>query len=162
MDLKKFLEKVKLNKIKNSLLALTYDILKLEEVLVESTEKEKEIKHLGDILQSAFIIVSENKIEINNKVELDLDLDNWKNNIKKYKITHNISKEVYLYALRDSLKNLIKAIDNKNEVDIKTFIFELIIKTFLYIDFENLSIDHILEKQMKSIVVEKKIEIKES
>jgi hypothetical protein len=161
MELKKFIEKVKTIKTKNSLLDLAYDILLLEELIVESAVPTKEINQLGDVLKSSFVIVSENKIEINNKENPDLDLDNWKNSIGKYRLTNPVSKEVYLYTLRNSLKNLMKSIEDKDEVSIKVFIFELIIKTFLYIDYLDFSIDSILENKIKLFlpvkIVEKEI-----
>lgn len=155
MELKKFIEKVKTCKTKSSLLDLTYDILLLEELIVESSDIPKEIEQLGTVLKSAFVIIVENKIDVNNKDYPDLDLDNWKNSIKKYKLKNSVSKDIYLYTLRNSLKNLIQAMEVKNEVSIKTFIFELIIKTFLYIDFLDLSIDSIMENKAKLIPIQK-------
>ncbi len=157
MELKTFFEKAKLVKDKNVLLTLTHTILKLEEHLIEGINEEFTIDQLGDVLKVAFIIVGENKIDINNSV-VDLDLDNWKNSIRVYRIKNAITKDVFLYTLRNSLKNLIEA---KDANFTKLYIFEIIIKTFLYIDFLGLSIDTILEKKMKSLVPTKEPVIKE-
>ena len=158
MELKKFIENIKsIKTTRNSLLNLTYDILNLEESLIEINNKTHEINLLGELLKSSFIIISENKIQVNNKDKKDLDLDNWKNSIKKYALKNKVDKYIYLYALRVSLKNLIKAIDELNTENIKIYIFELIIKTFLYIDSIDLSIDHIL--QIKSDQIKLSLEV---
>jgi hypothetical protein len=151
MELKKFIEKVKTFKPKNSLLDLTYNILVLEETLTEYVEPTREIRCLGEVLKAGFVLLIENKLEINNKENPDWDLDNWKNNIGKYRLKTKIDKEIYLYTLRNSTKNIIKFTDEKNDWNIKVFVFELLIKTFLYIDYVNLSIDAILENQLKTI-----------
>jgi hypothetical protein len=161
MELKKFIEKIKVNKSKNSLIDLTYDILTLEELMIESSEPVKEINQLGNVLKSSFMLIFENKVEINHKEIPDLDLEHWKNSIKKYKVKNAISKDVYLYTLRNSLKNLIKSCETKDDLSIKIYLFELIIKTFLYIDYLDLSIDTILEKIVKNIVPIKSIEKEE-
>lgn len=152
MELKTFNEKTKSIKEKNSLLQLTLSILTLEETLTEVDNKVELIKHLGTVLKFSFIVVNENKIDINNKDVMDLDLDNWKNNIKRYKMHNQVTKDSYLYTLRNSLKKLIQLLnDDKESSFVKVHIFEIIIKTFLYIDYLNLSIDTILEKQILSL-----------
>jgi len=147
MELKKFLDKAKVIKTKNILLALTSSILQLEENLIEISSSEKLINQLGEVLKDIFIFIGENKIEINNKELKDLDLDHWKDDIRTYKPVHpGMSTDVYLYSMRNALKHLL---DEKDIKLIKVYSFELAIKTFLFIDFLDLSIDTILEIKVR-------------
>jgi hypothetical protein len=77
MELKKFLDKVKHLKGKNTNTLLTVSILKLEENIVETGDNVLLIHQLGDVLQYAFVSVLEHKLAINNESVPDLDLDNW-------------------------------------------------------------------------------------
>jgi hypothetical protein len=142
MELKKFLDKVKHLKGKNTNTLLTVSILKLEENIVETGDNVLLIHQLGDVLQYAFVSVLEHKLAINNESVPDLDLDNWKNNVQHYRILNPLmNKDVFLYSLRNSLRYILEG----DEDTIRIFLFELIIKSFLYIDFLHLSIDAILE-----------------
>lgn len=159
MELKKFIERIKNIKSKTTLLDLVYETLKLEELLIENAgDTSRHIKQLGEVLYQSFLLTVESKIDINDKNNKDLDLDNWKNNLKKYKLVNKVEKEIYLYTIRNTLKNLIPVIDTKDELSIKVYLFELIIKTFLYIDYLDLSIDTILEAKLKTIKVPEKKE----
>lgn len=151
MELKKFAEKVKTVKYKNTVLSLTLNVLKLEEVFEEKEFTEKIINYLGEILKDSFALVNENKIPINNKEMPDFDLDNWKDSVKLYKkkMPAIPNARTYLYVMRSSLKNIL------DEKDIKIYLFDLIIKTFLFIDTLNLSIDSVLEMKANEIVVVK-------
>lgn len=141
MELKTYISNIKVEK--NNLYNLVIAILKTEETL---TEKESDIdlvlKNLSLLLKKAFQYVKEYKIEISNK-NPDLDLDNWKNNIHMYKVKNpNMNKDVFLYSIRNSLMYLLEV--ERNKTLQKAYIFEIIIKTFLFINFLNLSIDSLL------------------
>lgn len=158
MELKKFIEKLKNIKSKTILLDLIYEILRLEELLIENSDITKNIKQLGEVLYQSLLLTVDNKIDINDKNNKDLDLDHWKNNLSKYRLINKVEKEIYLYTMRNTLKNLIPVLDTKDELSIKVYIFELIIKTFLYIDYLDLSIDAILEAKLKTIKIPEKKE----
>jgi hypothetical protein len=146
MELKKYIESLKLEKGKDNIHNLSLNILKLEEIIVESATHEKLVQGVGDLLEASFLFVKENKIEVNNEVQ-DLDLDYWKNNISIYKSKNpSMSKDVYLYSIRNSLRYLLE--HKKDKILLKAYIFEIIIKTFLFIDYLNLSINSILEARV--------------
>lgn len=168
MELKKILDKLKTSKTKSSLLELSYEILKLEELLIENADFSKNITQLGDVMYQIFLCLIDNRVDINSTTNPDLDLDHWKNNIKKYRLKNKVSNDIYLYTIRNTLKNLIRASQDNSEYYVKVHLFELMIKTFLYVDYVDLSIDAILESKLKTIKsapvekVEKKEEIKEN
>ena len=144
MEIKKIVEEIKIEKNKETLLNLTQSILKIEETLVENfsnTDKVKE--NLKNLLYNCFYFIKENKIEINNEEIKDLDLDFWKENITFFKSKNpNMSTDIYLYSIRNSLMFLLDI--KKEKILQKAYSLELVIKTFLFIDFLNLSIDSIL------------------
>lgn len=144
MEIKKIVEEIKLDKSKDTLLVLTQSILKIEETLIESFSDTDKIKeNVKNLLYNCFYYVKENKIEINNPEVNDLDLDYWKNNITFFKSKNpNMSTDIYLYSIRNSLMFLLDI--KKDKVFQKAYCLELIIKSFLFIDFMNLSIDSIL------------------
>ena len=144
MEIKKIIEEIKIEKNKETLLSLTQSILKIEETLVENFSNTDKIKEdLKSLLYNCFYFIKENKIEINNEEVKDLDLDFWKDNITFFKSKNpNMSTDIYLYSIRNSLMFLLDI--KKEKVLQKAYSLELVIKTFLFIDFLNLSIDSIL------------------
>jgi hypothetical protein len=149
MELKNYIAKLKNNTDKEAiLLSLTVAILEAEEVLIEQyVNTPKVIEVLKNILRVSFSYCKENKIEVNNDKTKDLDLDYWKNNIQIFKTKSiNINKDIFFYSIRNSLMFLIK--EKKEKLLQKAYIFEIIIKTFLFIDFLNLSIDVLLSSDI--------------
>jgi hypothetical protein len=161
MELKSILEAMKLEKGRDNLQALTLSILKGEEMLIENhANTEGIINSFKSILMDAFAFIKENKIEINDSKVNDLDLDYWKNNIGLYKTKNpDMTKDVYLYSIRNSLKYLLDT--RKDKTLQKAHIFEIVIKTFLFIDFINFSIDSVL-KSNEVIVKSEPIEVKKT
>lgn len=97
------------------------------------------------ILLDAFAYIKEHKIEINSEVN-DLDLDYWKNNVSLFRSkSPDMSTDVFLYSIRTSLRYLLELKKDKNLQ--KAHIFEIVIKSFLFIDFKNLSIDSVLKSE---------------
>jgi hypothetical protein len=137
------MEKIKAEKGKDNLMALALSILKLEETLIEkASDTNAVITSVKEMLDQSFLYTRDNKIEINNTVQ-DLDLDYWKNNIHIFKTKNpDMNKDVYLYSIRNSLKFLLEI--KKDKALQKAYIFEIIIKTFLFIDFLNFSIEAII------------------
>lgn len=161
MELRSILEKIKLEKGKDNLLSLTLTILKTEEMFVEKhANTEVIIAGFRAILMDAFTYIKENKIEINNEIS-DLDLDFWKNNVTLFRSKNpDMSTDVYLYSIRNSLRYLL---ETKKEKSLqKAHIFEIVIKSFLFIDFKNLSIDSVLKTPgVVSFEPESETEVKE-
>jgi hypothetical protein len=147
MELKNYIQELKIVKDSNHLLSLTHAILKNEEILIENYTNIEIVKiELRNLLNQSFFLIKEHKIEINNSEVKDLDLDYWKDNIASFKSKNpDMNREVYLYSIRNSLKYLIETKKTKNLF--KAHLFEIIIKTFLFIDFLDLSIDKILENK---------------
>ena len=149
MRLKEFSSEVKslkTNEKENIKNAMVLSVFKLEEILAEEgANTEKIVDQLGEVLTTSFSFANERGIEINNPEVEELDLDHWKDNIMSYKENTSdiVNAHVYLYTLRNALRYLI---DEKDAINTKGYFFEIIIKTFLFINFLNLSIDSILNK----------------
>ncbi|MEO6305067.1 MAG: hypothetical protein ABIP51_18055 [Bacteroidia bacterium] len=129
------------DKKRDSLLSLTSNILKSEEIFIEyPTEIKNFKKSLRNILDSCFTLLKKSK----TKVEEDsINLEMLKTNIKDYTCDNpDMDSEVYFYAMRNSLKLLIENYENK--IDLKSNLFEVIMTVFLFIDFLKYSIDEIL------------------
>lgn len=142
MELSKYLETIKKDK-KELWYDLTLAILKLENNLTVSiTDKQKVISQLKNIVDVALLLMKDNKIDINSDAN-DLDLDYVKNNIHIYQSrTPHMTNVTFLFQLKNALIMLIE--NKKDKAIIKTYLFEIITKTFLFIDYNNLSIDVIL------------------
>ena len=130
---------------------ITYAILMLEENLFETTDVEQKIERLGNLLYE----LSSYSKEIQSGVLTTGVLEYYRLNISTYKSSPKISRESFLCGLRISLRNLFQG---KNVAD---HIFDMILKTMLFIDYSDLSIDmivrHSLEIKSKDVPqIEKK------
>ena len=149
MELKRYIdEKIKIEKGKNLFETLTISILNLEEALVEKRENSSLVKAVFiNTLYDCFSLIKDLKIEINNSELQEVDLDYWKNNIHVFKSRINDPNiEVYLYSIRNSLKYLLQK--KKDKQYSKAYLFEIIIKLFLSIDFYGFSINKLLEESV--------------
>lgn len=151
MNLTNYTNIIKQKKGMDNLHCLVYSILKLEETLIEAANNiEKTTIDLQEVLFCSFLFIKENKIEITNEKIKDLDLNYWKDNINIFKsVNPNMSVDVYLYSIRNSV--LYLQTYKKDKILSKAYIFEVIIKTFLLIDFLNLSIDSLLKLNLSQL-----------
>lgn len=143
MGLENYIQKLKPNKNKKDLIPLIISILNCEEVLVEKSENLELVKNeLKNFLNTLFIVIKSNNVNIKSETK-ELDLDYWKDNIKDYRSQNpNMNKDVFFYSIRNTLKYLILEINNK--IHLTAHLLEMVIKTFLFIDFLELSLDDIL------------------
>jgi hypothetical protein len=114
-------------------------ILDLEYTLIDLVDAEKAMDELGKVFSLLFGYANTKSIDITSSGVLEY----WRLNSKNYKMTQESkTSQSYLYTLRTSLKNLYKEENENNNL------FDMVLKTMLYIDSLNWSLDIILANSL--------------
>ena len=121
---------------------ITVTVLQLEETLIETLDTEKAMKEFGDLFSVLYRYSNAKNIEVDKTNVLEY----WKMNTQFYPLTPDkLTTTVYLYGLRTCLNNLYKG---ENE---DSFLFDMILKTMLFITYLGWSTDIILNNSLPVI-----------